>query len=178
MWGKKSLQANKWAKSSNDGSFTWFLRILQTLPIWKAKSCTQLQCQNFVSSSSAWCPRWVRGTHKGKDAALGPAHSSMCATSLPPALWPAASPKTYGHLLDCKLPWFLKISSPIDPIGVFRIDFPWNCGGSASVTAEMSAVHQEHFWASKNTCRLALVYSFLLVWALKTHSSSLLKSYK
>lgn len=79
-----------------------------------------------MSSSSAWCPRWVRGTHKGKDAALGPALSSMCATSLPPALWPAASPKTYGHLLDCKLPWFLKISSPIDPIGVFRIDFPWN----------------------------------------------------
>lgn len=59
----------------------------------------------------------IRGTwtHKGKDAALRPVLSSMCATTLPCALWPAASPKTYGHVIACKLPRFLKLSSLTDP---------------------------------------------------------------
>lgn len=78
--------------------------------MWELCVCT-FSPMPTVGISGTW-------THKGKDAALGPALSSMTAPSLPCALWPAASPKTYGHVLDCKLLWFLKFSSPIDPIGV------------------------------------------------------------
>lgn len=35
-----------------------------------------------------------------RDAALGPVLLSICAMRLLHALWPAVSPKTYGHVLD------------------------------------------------------------------------------